>query len=115
MVKVRMAGPARAYLRKEAAYLRQNNPRAADAFLLRLREARDNLRRFPLMGFQKGGLPIPGLRSLVVDSYVLDYEIAGDELLITAIRPSQIPESLFEIEDDFDYEAGAPPPGPRRR
>jgi len=72
MVKVRMAGPAKAYLRKEANYLRQYSPRAADAFLQRMREARDNLRRFPLMGFQKGGLPIPGMRSLVVDTYILD-------------------------------------------
>jgi addiction module RelE/StbE family toxin len=106
MVKVRMAGPAKAYLRKEAHYLRQRSPRAADAFLQRMREARDNLRRFPLMGFRKGGLPVPGTRSLVVDTYILDYEVTGDELLITAIRPGQVPESLLEVEDDFDYEDG---------
>ena len=117
MVRVRMAGPAKAYLRKEAHYLRQRSPRTADAFLLRMREARDNLRRFPLMGFQKGGLPIPGMRSLVVDTYILDYEIAGDELLIMAIRPGQVPESLLEVEDDFNYEDGndaSPLPGSKR-
>ena len=112
-----MAGPAKAYLRKEANYLRQYSPRAADAFLQRIREARDNLRRFPLMGFQKGGLPIPGMRSLVVDTYILDYEVHGDELLIAAIRPGQIPETMLEAEDDFDYEDDSTPqhPGTRRK
>jgi plasmid stabilization system protein ParE len=109
-----MAGPAKAYLRKEAAYLRQYSPQAAEAFLQRLREAREHLKRFPLMGFEKSGLPIPGVRSLVIGAYNLDYEIAGDDLLILAIRPGQVPEPSREIEDDFDYEDDAPPPsGPR--
>ncbi len=109
MAKVRMAGPAKAYLRKEAAYLRQYSPQAAEAFLQRLREAREHLRRFPLMGFEKSGLPIPGVRSLVVGAYVIDYEITGDDLLILAIRPGQVPEPSLETEDDFDYEDDAAP------
>jgi hypothetical protein len=80
-----------------------------------MREARDNLRRFPLMGFQKGGLPVPGMRSLVVDTYILDYEVNGDELLIAAIRPGQVPETLLEAEDDFDYEQDDAPSGSRRK
>lgn len=68
------------------------------------------------MGFQKGGLPIPGARSLVVDTYILDYEITGDALLIMAIRPGQVPESLLEVEDDFDCEDGngTTPPGAKQ-
>jgi len=40
MVRVQMAGPAKAYVRKEASYLRQHSTQAADAFLQRMREAR---------------------------------------------------------------------------
>jgi plasmid stabilization system protein ParE len=105
MVKVRMVAPARAFLRKEASYLRQYSPQAADAFLHRMGEAREHLQRFPLMGFEKSGLPVPGVRSLVVGTYVLDYEIAGNDLLILAIRPGQVPEPSLEADDDFDYEA----------
>jgi hypothetical protein len=57
------------------------------------------------MGFEKSGLPVPGVRSLVVGTYVLDYEIAGNDLLILAIRPGQVPEPSLEADDDFDYEA----------
>ena len=44
------------------------------------------------------------MRSLAVDTYILDYEVNGDELLIVATRPGQGPETLLEAEDDFDYE-----------
>jgi plasmid stabilization system protein ParE len=116
MVKVRMAGPARAYLRKEASYLRQYSPQAADAFLRRMREAREHLTRFPLMGFEKSGLPVPGVRSLVVGTYNIDYEITGDDLLIVSIRPGQVPEPSVEVDDNFDYEGdGSRPRGSERR
>jgi plasmid stabilization system protein ParE len=104
MIKVRLAGPARAYLRKEASYLRQYSPPAAEAFLRRMHEAREHLQRFPLMGFEKSGLPVPGIRTLIVGTYCLDYEMAGDQLLILSIRPGHVPEPAPDAEDDFDYE-----------
>ncbi len=104
MARVRLAGPARSFLRKEANYLRQYSPQAAEAFLQRMREAREHLHRFPLMGFEKSGLPVPGVRSLIVGAYILDYEIAGSDLLILAIRAGQVPEPSLEVDDDFDYE-----------
>jgi plasmid stabilization system protein ParE len=109
MIKVRMAGPARAYLRKEASYLRQYSPQAADAFLQRIREARENLKRFPQMGFEKSGLPVPGVRSLIVGAYNLDYEIEGDALIILSIRPGQVPEPSSAVDEDFDYEVDSAP------
>jgi len=104
MVKVLLSSSARAYLRKEAQYLRQRSRPAAEAFLARMREARINLQRFPQMGFQKAGLPIPGMRSLIVDAYIIDYEVSADTVLILAVRPSQIPEASLTVDDDFDYE-----------
>ena len=55
------------------------------------------------MGFEKAGLPVPGIRSLVVDTYIIDYEISNDTIFIVAIRPGQVPEQLL-TEGDFDYE-----------
>lgn len=104
MAKVRLSGPARVYLKKEAHYLRQKSRPAAEAFLSRLVEARKNLGRFPQMGFEKEGLPVRGMRSLVVGDYILDYEIRGEDVFITAIRPGQKPENAIEVTDDFDYE-----------
>ena len=104
MARVRLSGPARDYLRNEARYLRQRSHPAAEAFLTRLVEARKNLARFPQMGFEKDGLPIRGMRSLVVGDYILDYEIHGEDVFITAVRPGLKPETTIEVGDDFDYE-----------
>ncbi len=111
MAKVRLSGPARVYLRNEAHYLRQRSRPAAEAFLSRLVEARKNLGLFPQMGFEKEGLPVRETRSLVVGDYILDYEIRGEDVYITAIRPGQKPEFAIEVTDDFDYEDrdAAPP------
>jgi plasmid stabilization system protein ParE len=105
MAKVRLSGPVRDYLRNEARYLRQRSHPAAEAFLSRLMEARKNLGRFPQMGFEKDGLPIRGTRCLVVDDYILDYEIHGEDVFVTAIRPGQKPEIISDVSDDFDYES----------
>lgn len=108
MAKVRLSGPARDYLRNEARYLRQRSGPAAEAFLSRLMEARKNLGRFPQMGFEKEGLPIRGTRALVVGDYILDYEINGEDVTITAIRPGQKPDVAIEVSEDFDYESDDP-------
>ena len=102
-MKVRLSGSARAYLRAETAYLRQFSPRAAKAFVERIKEATSNLARFPALGRGIGHLPIPGMHRLVMGDYVIDYEPAEDEILILSIRHGrqQPPE---EIGPDFDYE-----------
>ena len=57
MRKVRLSGNARAFLQREARYLREQSPAAAEAFLERLREARRNLAKFPEIGRRKDALP----------------------------------------------------------
>jgi plasmid stabilization system protein ParE len=113
MAKVRLSGPVREYLIREAHYLRQRSQPAAEAFLARMRETRRNLARFTQMGFEKEGLPIAGSRSLVVGDYVVDYDLYGEDVYITAIRPGRKPEITVEVTENVDYEEdGAnPPPG----
>lgn len=49
-MKVRLSGDARAYLRREAAYLQKYSQKAAKAFVDRMAKARKNLARFPRDG-----------------------------------------------------------------
>ncbi|TIQ37414.1 MAG: type II toxin-antitoxin system RelE/ParE family toxin [Mesorhizobium sp.] len=113
-MKVRLSGDARAYLRREAAYLQKYSQKAAKAFIDRMAEARKNLARFPEMGKTFDRLPIPGSHRLVVGDYLLDYDLTDDEVVILSIRHCQQQPLTPEIEDDFDYEAGAAkPPDPK--
>ncbi|RWB93767.1 MULTISPECIES: type II toxin-antitoxin system RelE/ParE family toxin [unclassified Mesorhizobium] len=112
-MKVRLSGDARAYLRREAAYLQKHSQKAAKAFVDRMTEARKNLTRFPEMGETFDRLPIPGSHRLVVGDYLLDYDLADEEVVILSIRHGQQQPLTPEIEDDFDYEDAAKPSDPQ--
>lgn len=112
-MKVRLSGDARAYLRREAAYLRNYSQKAAKAFVDRMIEARNNLARFPEMGKTFDRLPIPGSHRLVVGDYLLDYDLTDEEVVILSIRHGQQQPLAPEIEDDFDYEEDAAEPAPK--
>jgi len=103
-MKVRMSYDARAYLRDEAKYLRKRSPAAASALTAVMKKARENLANFGELGFTKEGLPIPGMRRLIVGNYLLDYEISRDVVLVVAIRHGrQTPPDII-LDDDFDFE-----------
>lgn len=113
-MKVRLSGIARAYLRREAAYLQRCSQKAAGAFVDRMTEARQNLARFPEMGKTFDRLPIPGSHRLVVGDYLLDYDVSDGAVVILSIRHGQQQPLAPDVEDDFDYEEGAAKPaGPR--
>src|SRR5271157_4192879 len=102
-MKVRMSDDSRAYLRDEAKYLRKRSPAAARALSAAMRKARENLANFGELGFAKEGLPIPGMRRLIVGNYLLDYEISGDVILVVAIRHGRQKPPDMAVEDDFDF------------
>ncbi len=103
-MKVRMSDDVRAYLRDEAKYLRQRSPAAARALTAAMRKARQNLANFSELGFAKEGLPVPGMRRLIVGNYLLDYEISGDAVLVLAIRHGRQKPPDITLDDDFDFE-----------
>jgi len=104
-MKVRLSGSARAYLRTEAAYLRDHSPKAAAAFLARMREAQRNLTRFPDLGRGIERLPVKGSRGVVVGDYLLDYDIDGENIIIVSILHGQQSEIRPDMDDDTDYES----------
>jgi plasmid stabilization system protein ParE len=104
MRKVRLSGNARAFLQREANYLRERSPAAAEAFLAKLREVRRNLARFPQIGRRKEALPITGVMRLVVGDYILDYDLVADGVAITSIRHARQMDPDVEYDADFDFE-----------
>ena len=115
MPKVRMSAKARAYLRKEAKYLRDRNQAAAAAFSARMKHARELLSDFPELGTGKMGLPHSDMRCLVAGDYLMDYQIRGDEVLILAIRHGRQLEVSFELDDvSYDDDDAPPLPGSKR-
>jgi plasmid stabilization system protein ParE len=103
-MKVRMSDDARSYLRNEAKYLRKHSPAAAKALTDAMRKARENLTTFGELGFAKEGLPIPGMRRLIVENYLLDYEIVADVILVVTIRHGRQMPPEMPPDDDFDFE-----------
>lgn len=102
-MKVRLTARARAYLRKEAAYLRQHSRPAAEAFVERIGQARQTLARFPEIGFGPDRLPIPRSHRLVVGEYLIDYDVSVDAVVINSIRHGA-QDGVVPDDDDDDYE-----------
>ncbi|MDR4308320.1 type II toxin-antitoxin system RelE/ParE family toxin [Chelatococcus sambhunathii] len=105
-MKVRLSDDARNFLREEARYLRRHSPIAAKRLLSRISEARTNLSRFPQIGAQSDWSSVPRTRRLVLDEYVLLYEVDDEGVAITSIRHGRMRPEIPDLEDDFDYEAG---------
>ena len=103
-LKVVVSDRVRKYLAAETNYLRKHSSTAHRHLVQRMREAARLLSEYPLAGTDKV-VPVPGLRRLVVDDYVLDYEVADDEVHILSMRHGRQHDPLQDPDDDFDYEA----------
>ena len=106
-MKVTLSALARAYLRREAAYLRALNVRSADKFLVQMKTARTNLSKHPMIGFDGVRARLPNMRRMVVGEYYIDYRISGDEVLVAAITSAvNSPLRAPDDSDDDDLDAG---------
>ena len=104
-MRVRLSASARAYLKQEAAYLRDRNRIAANNFLDHMRAARKDLEHFAEAGFEGEALPIPGMRRLIRVGYRIDYKVENGNVLIAAISSSiNTPLDRPGDDDDFNYE-----------
>jgi plasmid stabilization system protein ParE len=101
---IRLSATARRYVRQETAYLRQHSTAAARNFRQQLQSLQHRLADFPNIGSQSAGLPITGLRRLVMGNYVVDYQIRGDVIDILTIRHGRQKEQPLPLDDDVDYE-----------
>ena len=108
-MRVRISRRAADYVRREARYLRDHSPRAAEHFLDRVKSVRRDLADFAAAGFADDEAPIPGYRRLVRDGYRYDYRLVEGAIEIVNIS-SSINTPLLNPADDADYEVGPPNP-----
>ena len=102
---VRLSASARAYLQREATYLRSHSQSAANNFLKRMKAAREDLEDFKQSGFEGDDLPLPGMRRLVRGGYWIDYKVENGDVLIAAISSSvNTPLDRPSDDPDFDFE-----------
>jgi len=103
-MKIVVADQVRRYLISEQNYLKRQSNRAHLAVTRRFREAARLLAAYPMAGAERS-LPIAGIRRLVVDDYVLDYEIVGNEVRILHMRHGRQRDPFLPTDENFDFEA----------
>lgn len=83
-MSIRWSATAVEDLRSIRAYIARDNPSAAAHIALRIREAVNNLDRFPQMG--RPGR-VPGTRELVIagTNYIVAYAVELDQIQILAV------------------------------
>lgn len=90
------------FLTHERNYLRKHSAAAHKRLALRMREA---ARLCPSFRWERN-LHCRSMRSVVVvDDYVLDYEVAGGKIHILHMRHGRQRDPYLEPEDNVDYEA----------
>ena len=105
MPKVLFAPPARAFVEQEILYLRDRSPAAAIAFRAGIARLGRQLARFPQSGSLRQDIPLGGIYRIVLGDYRVDYELAGDDVLVLLIRHGRQAEPGLPLDDDADYEA----------
>lgn len=103
-MKVILSPDAREYVKSEAIYLRSRSPRAAQQFGEDLKRLRQSIDRFPEMGHSPEELPVPGVLRFVMGSYLVDYEVRKEAIVIFAIRNGRERPPGVDLDDDFDFE-----------
>jgi toxin ParE1/3/4 len=76
-------------------YLNERNPSAAEALIRRIDANVENLARFPFIGRERSSLA-PGLRCLVVGSYLIFYLVGSDQ--VTVVR---VIDGRMDVEEEF--------------
>ena len=102
-MRVIVARQVKDFLAAEKAYLRKHSNSASQRLTYRMREAARMLSDFPMLGSERA-LPVKEIRRLVLDDYVLDYEIREREVHILNMRHGRQQDPYLEYEDDFDLE-----------
>lgn len=104
-MKITLSPDARHYAISEASYLRARNPSAALRFQNDLKRLARDIDRFPEIGVASPEMTVPGVRRFVMGSYMVDYEIRDDGIIILAIRHGRQRPPGLPVDPDFDFEA----------
>lgn len=104
-MKVVFSPGARAYLAREADYLRERNRAAGERLLHDVKQFVATLAQFPLMGSEATDLPLRGVRRFVLRDYLIYYEVGAQTIVILAIRHGRERPPELPLDDEDDYEA----------
>ena len=80
-MKVFVSGKARRDLLEIYAYVAARNPSAAQNLMKDVDGKFANLSQFPFIGRERSSL-FPGLRSLIVGSYLIFYVVEGERIVV---------------------------------
>jgi plasmid stabilization system protein ParE len=104
-VKVVVSPDARAYLAREAGYLRERNRAAGERLLHDFKQFLAALAQFPMMGQDATDLPLRGVRRFVLGDYLIHYEIGAGAIVILTIRHGRERPPELPRDDYDDHEA----------
>ncbi|ODS56772.1 MAG: plasmid stabilization protein ParE [Agrobacterium sp. SCN 61-19] len=103
-MKVIFSPGARAYVAREAAYLRERNRAAGERFLHDMKQFVTALGQFPSMGQEATDLPLRGLRRFVLGDYLIHYEVGAEAIVILTMRHGRERPPELPVDDDEDFE-----------
>lgn len=103
-MKVIFSPSARAYVAREAAYLRERNRAAGERSLNDMKQFVTALGQFPSMGQEATDLPLRGLRRFVLGDYLIHYEVGAQAIVILTMRHGRERPPELPVDDDEDFE-----------
>ncbi|MDH4413959.1 MAG: type II toxin-antitoxin system RelE/ParE family toxin [Rhizobium sp.] len=103
-MKVVVSPGARAYVAREAGYLRERNRAAGERLLHDFKQFLAALAQFPMMGQDATDLPLRGIRRFVLGDYLIHYEVEATAIVILTIRHGRERPPELPLDDGTDYE-----------
>ncbi|QGG89897.1 type II toxin-antitoxin system RelE/ParE family toxin [Agrobacterium sp. MA01] len=103
-MKVVVSPSARAYVAREAGYLRERNRAAGERLLHDFKQFLTALAQSPMMGQDATELPLGGIRRFVLGDYLIHYEVGAAAIVILTIRHGRERPPELPLDDASDYE-----------
>jgi plasmid stabilization system protein ParE len=107
--KVVLSQDAADYVSQQANYLSEHNPKAAAAFLRRMKQAFGRIAEFPEIGPPNDFGGMNAGRKLVDGDFVIFYD-PGDVIAVSAIRHGRQLKHVVRLADDPDPRDDDPEP-----
>ena len=104
MKRIKLSDAAEAYVKAEAAYLGARSRSAAAKFRALLNGLKRNLADFPALGHANPETTVEGIFRSVMGEYLVDYEVAGEVVIVITIRHGRQrpPEQPLDPDDDYE-------------
>jgi toxin ParE1/3/4 len=94
-MKIVISAKARRELLQVYSYVAERSPQAADSLVAEFDRRFQNLSAFPFIGRERPQLS-PGIRSVVVETYVVFYTVQSDRIVIYRVI-----DGRMDIDEEF--------------